>query len=195
MAKSQENGTTILLGLKDYKVEEVWGEEEKVIVKIEVKEAEKCPHCSSGRLYSHGECQPREVLHTWSNGKKVYLQLHRRRWRCLDCEHTFTGGRELVRSCSRLTRPAEAEALWQLKDRNFSQITRELGIGYGTLRRLLEREIDEEALGFLQDKDEIYLGIDEHSFRHQDLVHTVTEVKQRKMVGILKDDRIATLFS
>lgn len=68
-----------------------------------------------------------------------------------------------------------------------------MGIGYGTLRRLLEREIDEEALGFMRDEDEIYLGIDEHSFRHHDLVHTVTEIKQRKVVGILKDDRIATL--
>ena len=99
----------------------------------------------------------------------------------------------MLRPRSRLTRPAEAEALWQLKDRNFSQVTRELGVGYSTLRRLLEREIDEEALGFLQDEGEIYLGIDEHSFRHQELVHTVTEVKQKRVLGILRDDRIATL--
>jgi transposase len=99
----------------------------------------------------------------------------------------------LVRSRSRLTRQAEAEALWQLKDRSFSQVRRELGVGYGTLRRLMEREIDEEALGFIQDENEIYLGIDEHSFRHQEMVHTVTEVKQRKVLGILRDDRIATL--
>jgi len=193
MARGQDNGTTILLGLKDYKVGEVRGGEEKVTVKTEVKGREKCPHCGSGRLYPHGESKPREVLHTWSNGKRVYLEFHRRRWKCRDCKHTFTEGRELVRSRSRLTRPAEAEALWQLKDRNFSQVTRELGVGYGTLRRLLEREIDEEALGFMQDEDEIYLGIDEHSFRHQELVHTITEVKQRKVVGILRDDRIATL--
>ncbi len=50
-----------------------------------------------------------------------------------------------------------------------------------------------EALGFMRNEDQIYLGIDEHSFRHQELVHTVTEVKQRRVVGILKDDRIATL--
>jgi hypothetical protein len=31
MAKSQENGTTILLALKDYKVEEVRGGEERVV--------------------------------------------------------------------------------------------------------------------------------------------------------------------
>jgi len=193
MAKSQDNGITILLGLKDYKVGEVWGGEDRVLVKVKVKGKEKCPHCGSGKVYGHGVCKPREVLHTWSNGKKVYLELHRRRWKCRNCKHTFNEGRGLVGLRSRLTRPAEAEALWQLKDRNFSQVTRELGIGYGTLRRLLEKEIDKEALGFMQDEDEIYLGIDEHSFRHQELVHTVTEVKQRKVVGILRDDRIATL--
>jgi len=56
-----------------------------------------------------------------------------------------------------------------------------------------EREIDEEAMGFIQGEDEIYLGIDEHSFRHQELVHTVTEVKKRRVLGVLRDDRIATL--
>ena len=193
MAKSQENGITILLGLKDYKVGEVWGGEDRVTVKTEVKGREKCPYCGSAELYRHGLCKPREVLHSWSNGKKVYLELHRRRWECRDCKHTFAEGRELVRSRSRLTRQAEAEALWQLKDRNFSQVRRELGVGYSTLRRLLEREIDEEALGFIQDENEIYLGIDEHSFRHQELVHIITEVKQRRVLGILRDDRIATL--
>ncbi len=193
MTKGQENGTTILLGLKGYKVGEVRGGEKRVIVKTEVKGRKKCPHCGSGKLYRHGMCKPREVLHTWSNGRRVYLELHRHRWKCRDCKRTFTEGRELVRSRSRLTRQAEVEALWQLKDRNFSQVSRELGVGYGTLRSLLEREIDEEALGFIQDEDEIYLGIDEHSFRHQELVHTVTEVKQRKVLGILRDDRIATL--
>jgi transposase len=162
-------------------------------VKTEVKGRMKCPHCGSGKLYGHGMCKPREILHIWSNGRRVYLEFHRRRWKCRDCKRAFAEGRELVRSCSRLTRQAEAEVLWQLKDRSFSQVKRELGVGYSTLRRLLEREIDEEALGFIRNEDEISLGIDEHSFRHQELVHIVTEVKQRKVVGILKDDRIATL--
>ena len=98
MAKSQDNGTTILLGLKDYKVGQVWGGEEKVIVKTEVKGRIKCPHCGSGKLYGHGMCKPREMLHTWSNGKGVYLELHRRRWKCRDCKRTFVEGRELVRA-------------------------------------------------------------------------------------------------
>jgi len=61
------------------------------------------------------------------------------------------------------------------------------------LRRLLEREINEEALGFIKEEEGLFLGIDEHSFRHQDMVHTVTEVKRKRMLGILKDDRVTTL--
>ena len=66
-------------------------------------------------------------------------------------------------------------------------------MGYGTLRRLMEREIDDEALGLIQHEDEIHLGIDEHSFKHQEMVYTVTEVRAKRVLGILRDDRIATL--
>jgi len=194
MAKSQENNTITLLGLKDCKAGEVVRGDDRIVVKITVNGGrEKCPYCGSENLYGHGMYEPRHVLHTWTNGTKIYLDLHRQRWKCRNCGHTFIEGKELVRSRSRLTRQAEAEALWQLRDRNFSQVTRELGIGYGTLRRLLEREIDEEALGFVHHEDEIHLGIDEHSFKHQEMVYTVTEVRAKRVLGILKDDRIATL--
>jgi transposase len=196
MAKSPENGITILLGLKGYQVGEVKEDDRGIIVQVSILKGNiYCPHCCSSSLHGHGSCKPRKVLHYWRNGKKIYLDLHRSRWRCQRCKRTFNDGEELVRTYSRITKPAEAEVLWQLKGQGFSHITRELGVGYSTQRKLLEREIDEEMLSTLKCNDEIYLGIDEHSFRHQDLVHTVTEVKQRKMLAILKDDRIVTLKS
>lgn len=194
MAKSQEDGITTLLGLKDCNVGRITGDDGMVIVEVEVKGREQmCPFCGSARLYRHGRGEPRQVLHTWINGTRVYLKLHRQRFRCLGCRHTFTPGKELVRPRSRLTRQAEAEALWQLRHMSFSQMRRELGISYGALRRLLDWEIGEEALGFIRDEAEIYLGVDEHSFKHQEMVYTITEVKQRRMLGILRDDRVATL--
>ena len=194
MAKSQENGSKILLGLKDCEVEEVRQDKERVIVKVMLKLKEmNCPHCGSLKLYRHGRCKPRQVLHSWSNGRRVYLELYRQRWRCRACGRTFNEGNQLIQPCSRLTRQAQQEALWQLKERNFSQVKRELGVSYSTLRRLLEKEIDADSLAFIADEEEIFLGIDEHSFRHQELVYMVTEVKKRKILGILKDDRIATL--
>ena len=89
--------------------------------------------------------------------------------------------------------PAEGEALWELQEHSFSQVRRRLGVGYSTLRRLLEREVNDEALNRVTGEEAISLGIDEHSFRHQDMVYTVTEVKKRWVLGILKDDRLATL--
>ena len=44
MAKNQEDGIKILLGLKDYKVEEVREDKERVVVKVRIKAKEmNCP--------------------------------------------------------------------------------------------------------------------------------------------------------
>ncbi len=109
MAKSRENDITILLGLKGCNIGEIWEQGDRVIVEVGVKRM-------------HGRCKPREVVHSWGRGRKIYLKLERNRWKCRDCGRTFSEGRELVRPYSRLTRQAEGEALRQLKDRNFSQI-------------------------------------------------------------------------
>ncbi len=96
---------------------------------VEVKSAMgkiNCPHCSSTRIYGHGWCKPRKVLHSWSNGKRVYLELCRQRWRCRECGRSFNDGAQLLRSYSRITRQAETEALWQLKDRSFSQVKKRI---------------------------------------------------------------------
>ena len=200
MAKGQQDGITILLGIKGYEVGKVRERDEDFVVEIEsLPKREPCPCCGCTYVYSNGKGKIRKVLHSWSRGKNVYLELGRKRWRCRGCGHCFNNGAELLLSYSRITRQAEAEALWQLKDRGFSQVEREPGVGYGILHRLLEMEmememeIDEEALGFIGGEEEIFLGIDEHSFSHQELVYTVTEVKKRRLLGVFRDDRIATL--
>ena len=194
MAKSQENGTTILLGLKVCEVGTVAEGEGKIIVEVKTKERNPvCPYCNSVKLYRHGSGKRRRVLHSWSNGKKVYLELSCQRWRCQDCGRSFNGSAQLLRPYSRMTKQAEQEALWQLKDRSFSQVKRDLGVSYTSLRRLLEREVAGEVSSSLPLEEEIFLGIDEHSFKHQELVYMVTEVKKRQVLRILKDDRIATL--
>ena len=194
MARSQDNGSTILLGLKGYEVGDVIEEEKGIVVEVRIKSRKPaCPRCSSVELYRHGRARKRRVLHGWSQGRRVYIEITRQRWRCRYCRHSFAEAVELVRPHSRLSKQAEAEALWQTRYLSFSQVKKELGISYSTIRRLLEREIGLDMLGFTDEEEELFLGIDEHSFRHQDLVYTVTEVKQRKMLGILRDDRIATL--
>jgi len=128
MLESQDNGTTILLGLKGYEVGMVTENDDKIVVEVRTTEKKPaCPYCNSVKLYRHGLGKKRRVLHSWTNGKRVYLELYRQHWRCRDCGHSFSDGAELVRTYSRMTRQAEQEALWQIKDRSFSQATRELG--------------------------------------------------------------------
>ena len=72
MARSQENGTTILLGLKGYEVGTVTESEGRVIVEVRAERGKPgCPHCDCTKLYRHGSGKRRGVLHSWSNGKKV----------------------------------------------------------------------------------------------------------------------------
>lgn len=194
MAKSQGKDTTVLLGLKGLKVVAVKEEGDKLMVEVELDGGERrCPHCGGLEVSPHGKGKWREVLHSWLGGRRIYLKLRRPRWRCRGCGRCFTQGLPLLRPYSRLTRQAEAEGLWELQERSFSQVRKRLGVGYGTLRRLLEREVSGEALSWLEGEEPISLGIDEHSFRHQDMVYTVTEVKKRRVLGILRDDRIASL--
>lgn len=193
MAESQGDNITILLGLEGYRVGKLRDEGKGLVVEVEVEVQEAlCPHCG-GKGYGHGLGKGRDVLHSWSSGKRVYLRLKRRRFRCRDCGGSFTQTLPLLRPYSRLTRMAEAQALWELQEGSFSRVRRRLGVSYSTMRRILEREVSGEALSLLEGEGTLSLGIDEHSFRHQDMVYTVTEVKKRWVLGILRDDRIASL--
>jgi len=57
MAKGQENGITILVRLKGYKVGEVSEGTEEIMVEVKANPGGiRCPHCDSMRLYRHGLC-------------------------------------------------------------------------------------------------------------------------------------------
>jgi hypothetical protein len=59
MARSQENGTTILLGLKGYRLGRVKEGDEGVVVEVRIGGEElSCPYCGKTKLYRHGRCQP-----------------------------------------------------------------------------------------------------------------------------------------
>lgn len=190
----QSDSITSLLGIEGYGVLGMREEGDSFVVEVEGYGGEvSCPQCDGHRLYRHGKAKLRKVLHGWMRGKRVYLLLARRRWRCQGCGHSFTEGASLVRPYSRMSRQAEGEALYELREHSFSQVGRRLGVSYSTLRRLLERDVNCEALNLIGREGPLFLGIDEHSFRHQEMVFTVTEVKQRRMLGILKDDRISSL--
>ena len=55
MARSQENGTTILLGLKGYQVGRVKEGDEGVVVEVRIGGEElSCPYCGKAKLCRYG---------------------------------------------------------------------------------------------------------------------------------------------
>jgi len=198
MANGHRNNITKLLGLEGLRVLEVVEEEEIIVIKVQPKKEMEifCPHCGSNCLYRHGKARPRRVLHAYVCGKRIYLEIWGlQRWKCRKCGRTFTQQLEILRPKSRLTNTAEMWVLWLLKFTSFKEVSRMLGISYGRVKKVLMEVLAMIKLPELvaDELEELHIGIDEHSFRHQDMVIMVIDVRARKVMGILKDDRLSTL--
>ncbi len=116
--------------------------------------------------------------------------------RCGDCGKVFTESFPGIGKWARRTDWAEAALLDELGYSSFCGVTRCLGVGYKGLVRALFRRVTGSvdlalALGGL---GRVVLGIDEHSFRGNDMMLSVTCVwPVRKVLAILRDDRAETL--
>ena len=74
MPKHHRDSITILLGLEGYRVRAVREEGDKMVVEAEKEWSEgKCPRCGNIRLHRHGKARPRETLHSWARGRRVYF--------------------------------------------------------------------------------------------------------------------------
>jgi len=160
------------------------------------KEA-RCPACGrkTQRVYDRPK-QWRKKLHTWLNGIPVYVWVRPRRFQCPGCGKVFTERLPGIRPWARQTEHAEAELLRHLARHSFRAAAQETGISASTLRRLLLKrvgsQVDLEAA--LKGLPAFVLGIDEHSYRGQDMMITVTCVwPERRVLAILPDDRLRTL--
>jgi len=84
----------------------------------------------------------------------------------------------------------------ELSGQSFGAVERKTGVGYRALRGIVERaevEVKWEEVLAAAGEEGIYLGIDGHSFRGQQMVETITEVRQHRVLAILPDDRQKTL--
>jgi transposase len=160
------------------------------------KEA-RCPACGTltRKIHERGR-RWRRILHTWCHHQPVYLRVRSRRFRCTTCRKIFTEPLPGIAPWGRRTRHAELALLAALAGRSFREAARHTGTHPGVLRRALLRhvrtEVDVQAA--LADCPEAKLSVDEHSFRRQDMVVTVTCVKPKRLVlAILPDDRVHTL--
>lgn len=191
-----ENSITALLQLKDYQLRRVTQTERSDEVWVELPAEGRCPHCGevSTRVHQNAR-KPSRILWCLIGQRPVWLVLTRRRLWCRHCHRAFTQALPGVASRKRMSMLAVSQTLQWLAGQSFSATTRSSGVSYGRARRILEGLplpwCDWEYL--VGSEGPVYLGIDEHSYRGNDLVITLTCLSTHKVLAILPDDRQATL--
>ncbi len=156
-----------------------------------------CPACGTltSRVHDYRH-RWRRILHTWCAGQPVYLRVRPRRLRCPACGKVFTEPLPGIAPWARRTEQAERTLLAELAGRSFRSAAQHTGTHPGVLRRILLRHVHPvvDVQAALADCPEIVLSLDEHSFRRQEMVVTVTCVWPKRLVlTILPDDRVQTL--
>lgn len=142
-------------------------------------EKTKTVHDQKVRKISHGICED----------KKVSLLLKVRRFKCRHCRFVFTEPSPSGVSRKRHDEHFADEALKHLSTSNFSETSKKYKVSPTVLVSMLK---DRDKIAELP-KGELVLNVDEHSFSGRDMKITIGEIRNKKILSVLKDDRQDTL--
>lgn len=185
-----------VLGLQGYRIVEVERGKEQDMVEVELPPEAPCPHC--GQLSGHVHQRTRKrsrLLWGFMGQRSLWLLVQRRRLWCRPCQKAFTQPLPGVAKRQRVALMAQVAMLQALREQSFASLKRAWQVSYHRARRVLLRlPVPWCDWTVLVGTDQpILLGIDEHSFRGNRLVITVTCLSTHRLVAILPDDRQDTL--
>lgn len=151
-----------------------------------------CPHCTNSAKRVH-QRTIRKIKHSIWQSRKVILQLQVRRFYCKHCQKAFT--EHLMGFDRRRTTDNFRKLLLKDLARNSLRWVEKINeisppVLYSVLKENHEkiRKINWEEQG-----EKFVMGVDEHSYRGRNLVLTVTNITQKKLLAVGRDDRLATL--
>lgn len=160
-------------------------------------------HCRNPRVYCHcpvcghstkkiHQYRYRKIKHDRLNEKQIILNLKARRFKCQKCKKIFS---EKIVGIDRKKASVNfrTEALSWLQRNSFRFIGQKFKISSATLNRYVLAASDCWLIDWTKIKV-TKLGIDEHSFRGNDLVITITDISHHKLLAILKTDRQRALI-
>ncbi len=156
------------------------------------RKAVKCPLCGKSTSRVHQE-RRRQITHGWWQGKTVLLNVKIRRFLCKNasCRKTFTESLPGI-DAKHHTKACRRQALREMRDRSFSRTGKDLSTSPMTLIRWLNAAMADMPLCWPR-RGELYLGIDGHSFSGRNMALTVTELRTKRTITVLPDDRQETL--
>ena len=141
----------------------------------------------------HEKGRWRKVYHGYGFGRKVYLRLRKSRYFCSTCQRAFTEQLLLITPWQRHTEGTEKQIIESLRGQSFKSVSEKEGSSYGVAKRILLRRLDPEKLMWAESGEKLSLGINVHSFRGTQMVHTVTDISAHSPLTILQDSRKKTL--
>lgn len=125
----------------------------------------------------------------FSNGKMIELLLIKRYFRCRKCKISFMEKFYFEPKNGQHTNTFAQFVMYSRWHMSGNQIARNTKCSPQKIHYILkwidEDIITKEWLKVMEWLDNIYLGIDEHSFRGRDMVLIVTELKEKKVLAIL----------
>lgn len=151
----------------------------------------RCPCCETSTNKIH-QYHCRKIKHGRLDEKQIVLHLKVRRFQCRKCRKIFSEKIEGIdrKKCSLNFR---TEVISWLQRNSFRFIGQRFKISGSTLNRYVLSVSDCWLIDW--DKIEVTkLGIDEHSFRGNNLVITITDISHHKLLAILKTDRQRALI-
>ncbi|MEK7070330.1 MAG: ISL3 family transposase, partial [Patescibacteria group bacterium] len=131
----------------------------------------------------------RKILHGIYSGKKVLLIFKSRRFKCKNCQFVFTEPPPSGINRKRYDDHFANEAVDHLSSSNFKETSKKYQVSSSVLISMLKERKREEK----PPEGELVLNVDEHSFSGRDLKITIGEIRNKKIMAVLKDDRQETL--
>lgn len=149
----------------------------------------KCPHCflSTNKIHkSHS----RLIKHMLCDNKLVYLKLKIKYFKCKYCFKIFSETIPGISSKS-YSDHFQKSTVKKIRDRSFSSVAKESGISSSTLINQTKNIFNNFSVPWPSSK--FALGIDEHSFSGRDLLITITDLTNHRLLAILHNDKQTTL--
>ena len=150
----------------------------------------RCTTCDHSSKKVH-QTSIRKIKHGMLNYRQIILLLKVRRFKCKKCGKPFT---ECFPGISRDKSSAnlKSQMLDWLRQNSFNFIAKQFNVSPSTLVRYLLKMNGSIKINWAG-SNITKLGIDEHSFRGKNLIITVTDLSNKKLLAILKSDNQATL--
>ena len=191
-----KNCISKFLEIQGYKIGQIKEINKKeLVIKITKKKGylNKCPECGSLKISRHAQGKYKLKKHSHFQEKLIYLEVKRDRLICLKCRKIFAEELPEIRKYSRSSNNFVKQSLNYLAKNSFNEVGVVNKISYQAMKNNLYNHVNphellSEKIKLLSQLDEIFLGLDGQSFRRQDMVLTIAEVRLRELLTILPSE-------